>query len=237
MKIFEQFLLRFESTDWARNPEFGLIDAILEENLHLIDLVRADVVEGSNRSKFGRQDIPSVEQIVRAGIYKEIRGLDYRELEYAQIDSRICEVFLKLDLSRPYTFSTWQKYISRISSESLHELLVEINKIAIRSGLEDVDKLRTDTTVIQTNIHHPTNNSLVWDCIRESHRLLDKLAQECEGLKIRNYTKGAKKNFFKINNIRSKDKRVLLFKKQLTLFTKSINQINRIVKKKVSYHQ
>ena len=76
----------------------------------------------------------------------------------------------------------FQKYISRISSGSLEGLLIGINKIAIREGLEDIKQIRIDSTVVKTNIHYPTNNSLVWDCIKESHRLLSKLADQTDGL-------------------------------------------------------
>ena len=51
---------------------------------------------------------------MRAAIYKELKGLDYRELEYHQEDSRICAMFLKIDQLRPYSFQMYQKYISRI---------------------------------------------------------------------------------------------------------------------------
>jgi IS5 family transposase len=232
MQLFEDLILRFEKPDWSNNPEFGLVDTILERNPHLFEIVSGDLLKGSKSSNLGRQDVPSVEQIVRAGIFKEIRGLDYRELEYAQSDSRICEIFLKLDQNKPYSFSTWQKYISRIDADSLHKLLVEINKIAIMLGMEDVERLRTDTTVIETNIHYPTNNSLVWDCIREAHRLLSKLSEECPGMTVRDYTKGAKKNYFTINNTHINANRAGIFKKQLTIFTKSIRQVDRVVKKK-----
>jgi ribulose 1,5-bisphosphate carboxylase large subunit-like protein len=49
--------------------------------------------------------MPSVEQIVRAAIYKELKGLDYRELEYHQSDSRICEQFVKNRPVTPVPFS------------------------------------------------------------------------------------------------------------------------------------
>ena len=74
---------------------------------------------------------PSVEQIVRAAIYKELKGLEYRELEYHQIDSRICALFIKIDELRPYSFQVYQKYISQIKADNLQKLLVELNKIAI----------------------------------------------------------------------------------------------------------
>jgi IS5 family transposase len=231
MKLFETLRLKFERPDWSLNPEFGLMDTILNEHPYLIELAEDDVLQGSKRSDFGRQDMPSVEQIVRAAIYKEMKGLDYRELEYAQSDSRICEQFVKLDNRQPFSFQMFQKYISKISEDTLQKVLVQLNKIAIGEGLEDIKKLRQDSTVVETNIHYPTNNSLVWDCIKESHRLLTHLAGEVNKLDYRDYTKNAKKTFFKINTTKSGDKRIDLFRKQLTTFTKCINQVSNAVKK------
>lgn len=232
MKLFESLRLKFEKPDWARNPEFGLLDTILEQHPELIKLAEADVLRDCSQSEFGRQDMPSVEQIVRAAIYKEMKGLDYRELEYAQSDSRICEQFVKLDNRHPFSFQVFQKYISKISEESLQQLLVALNKIAIHEGLEDIRQLRQDSTVVETNIHYPTNNALVWDCIKESQRLLSQLSEEVKDLDYRDYTKNAKRTFFRINTTRSGDKRVDLFKKQLVTFTKCINQVANVVKKK-----
>lgn len=235
MKLFETLTLKFEDADWANNPEFGLMDSILEQHPRLIALLEEDITSGEKQSAFGRQDTPSVEQIGRAAIYKELRHLTYRDLEYHQIDSRICSRFVKIDRLRPYSFQVYQKYISKVRGESLQNLLVELNKIAIGQGLEDLGRVRQDSTVVETNIHYPTNNSLVWDCIKESHRLLGHLAAEVNGLDYRDYTKGAKKTYYKINNTKSGDKRADLFKKQLNTLTKSINQIANAVKKKETF--
>jgi len=232
MKLFTDLTLKFEQANWARNPEFGLIDTILEQRADLLHIVKEDITKGMKRTGFGRADVPSVETIMRAAIYKEIKGLDYRELEYAQEDSRICSLFLKIDELRPYSFQMYQKYISKISENSLQKLLVELNKIAINEGLEDLKKIRQDSTVVEANIHYPTNNSLVWDCIKTSHNLLDKLSKELPEFVTRNYYKSAKRTYFKINNTKSKDKRIQLFKNQLVTFTKTINNLSNAVKKK-----
>jgi IS5 family transposase len=231
MKIFEDFQLKFEQPNWARDPELGLIDTILENYPELYKLLRNDITKGCKNSAFGRGDTPSVEQIVRAAIYKELKGLDYRELAYHQRDSRICALFIKIDELRPYSFQMYQSYISKIKEESLQQLLVELNKIAIGEGLENIEKLRQDSTVVKANIHYPTNNSLVWDCIKESHRLLSKLSEEVSGVNYRDYLKAAKRTYYKINNTKIKDKQEQLFKKQLVIFTKSINQLSNAVKK------
>lgn len=232
MQLFETLKIKFENPDWANNPSFGLIDTILEVHPALLKIVEADITKGSKQSEFGRKDIPSVEQIFRAALYKEMKQLDYRDLEYHQIDSRICSQFIKIDDLRPYTFQMYQKYISKISAENLQIVMVSLNKIAIGEGLEDIEKLRQDSTVIETNIHYPTNNSLVWDCIKESHRLLVHLQKEITNLDYRDYTTTAKKTFFKINVTKGADKRIDLFRKQLITFTKCINQVSNVVKKK-----
>ena len=232
MQLFEDFKIRFEQPNWKNDIELGLIDSILGQHPHFISTLGADITDKTVPQHFGRKDTPSIEQIVRAGIYKELKGLEYRELEYHQEDSRIASLFIKIDPLRPYCFQMYQKYISQIKPERLEDVLIELNSIAIKEGLEDIKKIRQDTTTIETNIHHPTNNSLIWDCIRKSNDHLKKLSKEVKGLSYRDYTKGAKKTYFKINNTTPKDKKEKLFLKQLQTFTKSINQISNVVKKK-----
>lgn len=231
MKLFNALTLKFEKADWALNPEFGLIDTLLEQHPELLLIVQEDVMGKEKESNFGRGDVPTVEQIMRAAMYKEMKGLDYRSLEYSQSDSRICSTFIKLDNRKPYSFQMFQKYISRIQAITLQKLLVAINKIAINEGYEDLSKLRQDTSTVESNIHYPTNNSLVMDCIKESHRLLVQLQEEMQTLNFRDYTISAKKTYFKINNTKA-DKRTDLFKKQLITFTKTINQVSNAIKKK-----
>jgi IS5 family transposase len=124
MKLFEPLALKFEEANWSRNPEFGLVDTILETHPELYKIVEGDIRAGQKDTSLGRGDTPSVEQIVRGAIYKEMKHLDYRELEFAQTDSRICEQFVKADPYRPYSFQVFQKYISRIKSENLEKLMV-----------------------------------------------------------------------------------------------------------------
>lgn len=230
MKLFNELTLKFECTDWSKNAELGLIDTILEQTPSLLKLLSPDITFGCKSSDFGRKDTPTVEQIVRAAIYKEYNSMTYRDLEYAQSDSRICETFVGFDKQRPFSFQVWQKYISKIKIDSLQQFLVALNQVAIKEGFENLEAIRTDSTVVNANIHYPTNNALLWDCVKEAHRLLEKLAKK-EGVKVRDYRKGVKSNYFKINNSKG-DKQLILFKKQLVLFTKSIQQVTRFVKKK-----
>ena len=235
MKILNGLRLKLDNPNWALDPELALIDTILNENPRLYEIIAPDIMELNKGSKEGRQDSPTVEQVVRAALYKEIKKLDYRELEYAQEDSRICGAFIKLEGRFPFSFEVLHKYISRIRGESLRRLMVEINRIMMREeGIEDGKRLRTDSTVVETDIHYPTNNSLIWDCIKTSHRLLKKLEEMGKSRKVRNYQKQGKKNEFKINNTKKKEKRAELFEKQLKLLRSSINQVRKVVEEVIT---
>jgi IS5 family transposase len=211
MRLYNDLMLKFEQTNWSKNPELGLIDTILEQNPGLIQQLSVDIVKGMKRSDFGRKNTPTIEQIVRAAIYKEFKSLTYRDLDYEQTDSRICATFIGIDELRPYSYQVWQKYISKIRQETLQHFLVELNKVAINEGLENLTSIRTDSTVVESNIHYPTNSALVWDCIKEAHRLLSRLAEK-EDIKVRDYHKAAKSNHFKITNSTSEKRTALYIK-------------------------
>jgi IS5 family transposase len=228
LKLLNDLKLQFEKKLWALNPELAVIDTILNKHPEILEMVKEDITMRKEDSTIGRQDMPTVEQIVRAAIYKEMKNLTYRELEYEQHDSRMCATFIKLDDRKPFSFEAYQKYISRVSGESLNKVLVEINKVAMGEGIEECKSIRTDSTVVETNIHYPTNNSLIWDCIKTIDRLLKKLKDSGVEIKVRSYRKQAKKNHYKINNTKSKDKRKEEFKKQLKLLRSSINQAGRV---------
>lgn len=229
MKLLNDLKLQFEKELWALNPELAVIDTILSSHPAIIEMVKQDITEGKGGSAIGRQDMPTVEQIVRAAIYKETKNLTYRELEFHQHDSRLCAVFIKLDDRKPFSFKVFQKYISLIRGETLDKMLVAINKIAIGEGIEDGRSIRTDSTVIETDIHYPTNNSLIWDCIKTIDRLLKKLKESGVEIKVRSYKKQAKRTHYKINNTKEKDKREEEFKKprKLSGLRSSINQAER----------
>jgi transposase, IS5 family len=227
LKLLNDLKLQFEKELWALSPELAVMDTILKQYPEIYEMLKNDITLGEEGSGFGRQDMPTVEQIVRAAIYKEMKSLTYRELEYAQHDSRMCSLFIKLDERKPFSFKAYQKYISRISGESLEKVMIAINKIAIGEGLEDGKRIRTDGTVVETNIHYPTNNSLMWDCIKTIDRLLKKLKDSGVEINPRSYKKQAKKTYYKINNTKKKEEREEEFKKQLKLLRSSINQAER----------
>ncbi len=227
MNMLTSFHAKTNQPLWHLDPELALCETVLTQCPEVIDLVKDDVLALGTQNDLGRHDSPSVEHIVRAAIYKEVKGLTYKDLEYHQYDSKIAEVFLQV--TTPFSDSVLQKYIAAISAPSLEALMKAINQIAIDEGLEDLQKLRTDTTVVETDIHYPTNNSLLWDCIRTSTRILHQFEDTQVAEMVRDYTKQAKTYYFMINVTKDKTVRQTLFEKQFPLVDRSLAQTRRVV--------
>ena len=202
MKLYNELQMRFDTPIWGLHPELALFDVLLNKKPHFVKIVSKDVLSGLKDSIFGRKDSPTVEQILRAAIYKEIKRKTYRELEVDMYDSKICSMFLRLEDNQGYSYSVMQKYISKIKEETIVAIITEINNIAISEGIENVDKISTDTTNIETNVHYPTNNSLVYDCIETSTRLLKKIKKDKkdDNDRLDEQRKQAKKLNYDINN-------------------------------------
>ena len=46
MKLFEPLMLKFETGNWASDPELGVMDTILEQNPRLIKMLEQDITQG-----------------------------------------------------------------------------------------------------------------------------------------------------------------------------------------------
>ena len=93
MKLYEEQQLKFGNPDWKNDPELGFIDTLLEAHPELIKFLASDISAGLTDSNFGRGDVPSVEQIVRAALFKEVKGLQTKGLKVPR--SSVCPERLK----------------------------------------------------------------------------------------------------------------------------------------------
>jgi IS5 family transposase len=79
---------------------------------------------------------------------------------------------------------------------------------AVDLGLEDGQKLRVDTTCVQSDIHHPTDNTLLWDVVRVITRLVLFLAAGLQrGVQgFHNRTRAARRRMQEIQRMTSKQR-------------------------------
>ena len=79
------------------------------------------------------------------------------------------------------------------------------DQAAVQLNLEDGKKLRVDTTMVETNIHYPTDATLLWDVVRTLTRLVGELHEQLpNGVKgFTNRTKSARRRMQVIERMTS----------------------------------
>jgi len=221
----------FEQANWERDPMLFVIDQFLEQNLKSILLAASCFPKACDEvsAPVGRDGM-TVEQIVRFALYQRYKKLSYPDLCIASSDSKMCRSFTKMGLTKDFSYQTLQENFAKITSVALEKIHIAICQKAIELGVDDGKKIRIDPTTIKTNIHYPTNASLLWDCIRVSCRLVKKAKTFLPEIVFRNYQRSGKKILFKIVNTtgkNSKEKRRPLFKKMLKTQKSCMNQIEK----------
>jgi IS5 family transposase len=76
---------------------------------------------------------------------------------------------------------------NRLTPQTLKAVNDLVVQAAVGLGLEDGAKLRVDTTVVETDIHHPTDNTLLWDVVRVVTRLVGRLAKALKMRRIEGF--------------------------------------------------
>lgn len=152
--------------------ELEAISDILDANPHLAELAQRDLV-GGKRTDVGREGM-SGEQALRVALLKQIERVSYRELAFRLIDSALFRRFSRLPFGKPIKVATLQANVKRVAPETWEAVNKALLMTAQAKGIEAGRKARTDCTVVESNIHEPSDSSLLWDCVRVVTRLVDR---------------------------------------------------------------
>ena len=154
-------------------PELRVLDRLLEDDA-ILHQVKADLARRCPHSLTrGRHSTP-VEAILRLLVVKRLYQWSYEETEHFVGDSLVLRQFCRLYLQPvpdDTTLIRWAKLIGPTTLQQINERVVELaTQLKVTRGR----KLRVDSTVVETNIHYPTDSALVGDGVRIISRLLHK---------------------------------------------------------------
>ena len=155
------------------------VDKLLEDSA-LVELVRQSLAGRRPRStRTGRPSI-APDRLLRCCVMKHLKGWSFRDLERELRSNLVYRQFTRFDADPTPDFSTFSRtfaLLSPVVTEQIHQRVVGL---AREKGVTEGRKLRTDTTVVETNIHYPTDSTLLGDGIRVLSRSLKRLAAECQ---------------------------------------------------------
>jgi IS5 family transposase len=152
-------------------PVLAHLDRLLEDD-ELFTRVKADMARRSPQTTTrGRPSTP-VEVILRMLVVKRLYGFSYEETEHFVADSLILRQFCRLYLETAPDDTTLIRWANQIGPQTLEQINDRVVALARQLQVTRGRKLRVDSTVVRTNIHHPTDGSLLADGVRVLSRLL-----------------------------------------------------------------
>jgi IS5 family transposase len=146
------------------------ISEILDAHPEILEAIYKDLSK-AHRVDTGRDGM-TAEQVLRCAVLKQYRTLTYDELEFHLQDSQSFRAFSKLRMGQNPSASTLQENIKALSVETWMAVQEATLRFAENQGWEKGRKARMDSTVVETDIHLPTDSTLLEDGIRVITRWL-----------------------------------------------------------------
>src|SRR5215203_3074718 len=136
-----------------------------------------------------------VEMILRMLVLRRLYDWSFEATERNVSDSLILRQFCRLYLEPAPDDTTLIRWANLIGPQTLGRLNERVVALACQRKLSRGSKLRTDATVVETNIPHPRDSALLSDGVRVLSRLVGRAKGVLEGTGelFRNRTRSAKR--------------------------------------------
>jgi transposase, IS5 family len=208
--------------------ELRRIDRLLAERPEILRLIHADLIRGLRDPKTGRKGKMSAEQAFKALLIKQINGFSYEVLAYHLADSRTYRAFCGFGIGDEVpSKSALQRDIKKLRPETLEAIHLRVLRIAAEKGIEQGRKVRVDCTVVESDIHHPTDSSLLEDGVRVLCRLTGR-AKDAFGLTVSDHRRRARKRALGILHAKRNKIRVKLYRDLLKVARKTVSDAGRV---------
>lgn len=175
----DQFFISIQALTSEMDPELAQIDLLLDDEV-LFQMIKQDLAQRyPQTTRTGRPSTP-VEVILRMLVLKRLYDWSYEQTERHVGDSLVLRRFCRLYFESVPDDTVLMRWAARIRPQTLALLNERVTTLATRLKLTRGRKLRTDGTVVESNIHYPTDSSLLNDGVRVLSRIV-KRAQKVLG--------------------------------------------------------
>jgi IS5 family transposase len=189
-KIDIQCELEFPVSSLALTQEYyakyGAISRILDEAAEIVAEAHRDLKHALEQAE--RCDVSGTrfrytsDQVLRILLVMVIEGLSLRQAVVRIDDSPALRQFTRLRSKPMMDFTTLCKFKNAIRPATWKRINRRLAQHAVREERITGEALRLDTTAVETNIHWPTDSSLLWDSYRVLARLIERARDLDPGL-------------------------------------------------------
>ena len=172
-------VLSFESRDDGLpkvvrdyRARYRAISQVLDDNPEILSAVHKDLLKLSEGDSEGREGDYTSENILRALVVQHLEGLPFREAVIRIGGDPFLQDFLRMRKRAVMDYSFLDKCFLVIRPQTWRRVNELLGQYGIAEEMVSTNVIRTDTTVVESNIHYPTDASLLWDTWRVASRLL-----------------------------------------------------------------
>ena len=222
--------------DWMRPVDQVLADPQLLETVY-----EALARRWTHSRTRGRRGTPA-EVVLRLLLLKHVRNWSYAVLEREVRANLVYRQFTRVGAAKVPDAKTLGKLGVALGPDIIEQIHRRVVAIAQEHKIVQGRRMRVDTTVVETDIHYPTDSSLLDDGVRVLTRAMKKIQQLAgqAGAKLRDRTRSARRCAMQIARIcrgrgqQSKDRLQQCYRKLLSITGRVVGQANRFVREVVT---
>src|SRR5271169_4554309 len=124
----------------------------------------------------GRRGSPA-EMVLRLLILKHVRNWSYAVVEREVRANLVYRDFTRVGGGKMPDAKTMGRWGMALGPEVLKQVHERMVKIALEKGVTTGRRMRVDTTVVETDVHHPTDSTLLGDGVRVLTRMMKKITK------------------------------------------------------------
>jgi IS5 family transposase len=154
--------------DWLRK-----IDTLLEDEAVIEVVAQGLEARWPQSRRRGRPGTPA-EVVIRMLILKHLFDWSYDDLEREVRANLVYRMFTRIDAGDVPDAKTILKIARALGPAVIEQLHRQVVEVAKRAGVTHGRRFRIDTTVVETNVHYPTDSTLLRDGMRVLTRTLQR---------------------------------------------------------------
>jgi IS5 family transposase len=210
--------------DWMRQA-----DALLEDEALLATVYESLQRRHPRSPTHGRPGTPA-EVVLRLLLLKHIRDWSFADLEREVRASLLYREFTRVRAGKVPDAKTLGRLAQALGPEVIEKMHARMVALAQEHKVITGRRMRVDTTVVETNIHYPTDSSLMGDGVRVLTRLMKKVTKIAggAGTRLRDRSRSVQRRLIEIGRA-SRSKGKAAQEKMKTVYGKLLQVTGRVV--------
>jgi IS5 family transposase len=213
------------------------IDILLDDDA-LIEMVHEALGRRHSRSRTrGRKGTPS-EVVLRLMVLKHVKNWSYETLEREVRVNLLYRDFTRIGGEAVPDAKTMVRLGQALGPEVTRKIHQRVVQLAREERVVTGRKMRLDTTVVETNIHYPTDSSLLGDGARVLTRIMKRIEKEVGrgGTKVRDRMRSVAHRLIEIGRAsrgrgeEAKDRQKKVYRKLISVMRKVVTQAQFVIK-------